>query len=431
MILARNQLPARVGGFGGMMLALIGMLLAAPLFVGGMIALVSPMLRNILPVEARIAADNLTRSPGRTGLVIGTLAAGVTVMVQTAGVAHSNEKPFTTWLNQMLRADLYVFGGSMATGTSSGAPMEASVVTALGQQPGVLKTTAIRFARPEFNGTIVYLIAVDAASFAETMTSRGDGPADLYKYRAVRDDRVVVSENFADRHRIRPGQTITLTGVQGPVTLTVIDTVVDYSWSRGTIFMDRSAFAERFGDRRVDLIHVFAKPGEMDTAKRNAEAYGSTLGLTVVERAAAQELLIGLIDRLSLLAYLQQIVVGIVASLGVVTALLISVLQRKRELGLLLAVGATPGQILRSVLWEAGFMGLLGTTLGLLVGFPLEWYAVRILVYEESGFSFAVLMPWRAVLTITTGAIALATLAGVLPAIKAVRTRVVDAITYE
>ena len=54
-----------------------------------------------------------------------------------------------------------------------------------------------------------------------------------------------------------------------------------------------------------------------------------------------------------LLAYLQQIVVGVVAALGVVTALLISVLQRKRELGLLLAVGATPGQALRSVLAEA------------------------------------------------------------------------------
>ena len=308
--------------------------------------------------------------------------------------------------------------------------MEPRVVTELGQLPGIQKTTALRFARPDYNGTVVYLIAVDAIEFSNVLRTRGFGPPDILKYQGIAGNRVCISENFAARHGVKPGQTITINGANGPVVLEVIDTVIDYSWSKGTIVMDRSAYAEKFGDSRVDLIHVFLD-GEGSSGRASASKYGSTLGLTVVERQEANDLLVGLVSSLYSLAYLQQVVVGLVASLGVVTALLISVLQRKRELGLLLAVGATPGQILRSVLWEAVLMGLFGTVLGVLVGFPLEWFVLRVLVFEETGFTFAALMPWKAFFAIAFGAMATATLAGLFPAWKAVRTNVVDAIVYE
>ena len=105
----------------------------------------------------------------------------------------------------------------------------------------------------------------------------------------------------------------------------------------------------------------------------------------LTDREALRTFLTELINRVYLLAYMQQIVVGVVAALGVVTALLISVLQRKRELGLLLAVGATPAQVLRSVLAEAVLMGAFGTALGVLIGIPLEWYVLKVVLLDESG----------------------------------------------
>jgi putative ABC transport system permease protein len=132
-----------------------------------------------------------------------------------------------------------------------------------------------------------------------------------------------------------------------------------------------------------------------------------------------------------LLAYLQQIVIGIVAALGVVTALLISVLQRKRELGLLLAVGATPGQVLRSVLAEAMLMGMFGTALGLLIGLPMVWYVLKLVLVEESGFILPILIPWKQTAIIAAVSISTATIAGLLPAIRAIQTRIPDALQYE
>jgi putative ABC transport system permease protein len=120
-----------------------------------------------------------------------------------------------------------------------------------------------------------------------------------------------------------------------------------------------------------------------------------------------------------------------VAGLGVVMALLISVLQRRRELGLLRAVGASPLQVLRTVLAEAVLMGIVGALIGLLVGIPMEWYAVRVLLLEEAGFALPLKVPWLEAGVLTAMALAIATLAGLGPAVQAVRLRIADAIAYE
>jgi putative ABC transport system permease protein len=193
--------------------------------------------------------------------------------------------------------------------------------------------------------------------------------------------------------------------------------------------MDRARYAKLFGDELIDTCHVFLRP---NSGGSNAvHHYASEHGLFVADKQTLRQFLSELINRVYLLAYLQQIIVGVVAALGVVTALLISVLQRKRELGLLLALGATPRQVLRSVLAEAVLMGIFGTAIGILIGLPMEWYVVRVILMEESGFVFDVLVPWREALGIAAAAIATAALAGLIPAIHAVRTRIPDAIQWE
>lgn len=434
MIITRHELPPRVGAFGGMMAALVGLLLAAPIIVGVFIRLAHPILRRMLPIEARLAADNLIRSPGRTGIVIGALGAGVAVMIQTAGVGRSNEEPVMTWLNEVIQADTFVFGGNLTEATSSQNPLDQEVGKALSNIEGVSGVAGLRYVRPEYNGTIVFLIAIDAKDFAEqSAPRRTEGLENLEQLRTLPEgNRVVISDNFARKHGVNAGDRIRLAGPRGPVDLEVVSTTQDYSWSRGTIFIDRQVYARLFGDNLIDIYHVFIEPsaGEssaFDRVSRLAAEYG----LMSMDQPTMRKFLGDLIDRVYTLAYLQQIVVGVVASLGVITALLISVLQRKRELGLLLAIGATPAQVIRSVLAEAMLMGFFGTILGLLIGLPLEWYILKVILVEESGFIFDLLFPWRQALAISVGAITMAMLAGLLPAIHAVRTRIPEAVAYE
>jgi putative ABC transport system permease protein len=433
LIALRHDLPHRLGGVGGMMSILVGLLLSAPIFVALFVSVLRPVVRATCPFSLRLAFDNLSRAPGRTGVVIGALGAGVALMFQTAGVGRSNEEPVVAWITQVVQADHFVFSGSMTTANSSNSPMAASVARDIRALPGVDRVMTIRYARPEFNGTIVYLIALDATDYARATRARVPGGLpDLEKFLSLPGtDDVLVSENFAARHRVGVGDTIAIPGPNGPINLRVVGTVRDYSWSRGSIFMDRARYAKLFGDELIDICHVFVKPGGPSAADPSLEKYTADKGLFLTDRDSLRKFLSELISRIYVLAYMQQLLVGVVAALGVVTALLISVLQRKRELGLLLAVGATPGQVLRSVLAEAFLMGVFGTALGILIGLPMEWYVLKVMFVDESGFNLDMLIPWKAALGIALVSVTVATLAGLLPAWRAIQTRIPDALQYE
>src|SRR5262249_9804241 len=163
---------ARLGAVGGMMMVLVGLLLSAPIFVSLLVSFVQPLVRATCPISVRLAFDNLLRAPGRTGVVIGALGAGVALMVHTAGVGRSNEEPVVTWIQQVVQADHFVFSGNMTAANSSNSPMAESVARELRALPGVDRVMTIRYARPEYNGTIVYLIAVDAVDYARATRAR-------------------------------------------------------------------------------------------------------------------------------------------------------------------------------------------------------------------------------------------------------------------
>ena len=137
------------------------------------------------------------------------------------------------------------------------------------------------------------------------------------------------------------------------------------------------------------------------------------------------------VNRIYHLAYAQEFVVGLVALLGVISALFISVLQRRRELGLLRAVGATQGQVLRSVMAEAALMGMVGAVIGFVAGLLLEWYILGVVVFDEAGMIFPMMAPWISAGVVVGASVVLTTLVGLWPAWSATRLRITEAIAYE
>ena len=347
----------------GQSLIVIGLFLAMPIFAATLARVLSALSRRLLGVEARLAADNLIRAPGRTGVVIGALAAGVSLMFQTAGVGKSNEVPVREWLEQVIRADAFIFRGNPVSANSSMTPMEPKIADDLRNLPGVERVVGLRFYRPEFRGTFILMIGIDALDYQRGVRARlPDALPMLDRMADLPDgDFTIVSENFAAKWHVQVGDTITVPGPRGPVDLKVIGIGRDYSWSMGTIFVDRKKYAELFDDQHVDAYHVFFKPeADFNTTYDTVRDYAQREGLLVQTRESVYIYLGGMLDRVFEIAYLQQVIIGVVATLGVVMALLISVLQRRRELGLLRAVGATQPQVLKTVLAEATLMGMLG-----------------------------------------------------------------------
>jgi putative ABC transport system permease protein len=431
--LFRGAMPERWGTFLSVSLVLVGGLLATPLLTAAGTRLLQPLLRPWLGIEGRLAADNLARSPGRTGLVIAALAAGTALLVETAGLTHSSEEAVLAWVDRAFASELVVTANSPIAGSGDSLEMDERVGLAIATFPEVEAVVPLRFRRPIFRDRMVFVTALDAAAYARSAASRADVPGKESYPELATPGTVIVSENFAALYGVKVGEHITLPGKHGPVALRVIGTVLDYSWNRGTLLIDRQYYQQVFDDSLVDAFDVFLKPGANPAGVRRrimAET-GATGNLVVMTREEVRQTIVGMIRRLYGISYAQQVVVMVVAALGVIMALLISVLQRRRELGLLRAVGASRLQVVCSLLAEAALMGLMGAAIGVLLGIPLEWYAVRVILFEETGFVFPVRIPWPDVGAVVCMALGVAILAGVVPALHAMRLCIAEAIAYE
>jgi putative ABC transport system permease protein len=433
---ARRSLPERWGTYGGFVLVLLGTLLTTPLLAALGARLVQPGVRALFGIEGRLAADNLVRFPGRTGLVITVLAAGVALFMQTAGVIRSNRDPIMEWVAEIMDADLVVNSGQAATGTGQSLAMPDSLgPEALAASPDVAAALPVRYRQVDYGETRVFLLALDAEGFAAANRRLGTGTGrDLYPLlRQPGPARALVSENFAALNGVQAGDVVKIRGPRGPIELRVAGSVVDYNFPTGTLIVDRELYREHFDDPYVDEFYLYLRP------RADAEAVRAELSRRWEEKYAVKvftraELLARyerMIRRFADVAYAQEVVVGLVAALGVLFALLISVMQRRRELGVLRAVGATQAQVLRSVLAEAVLMGLIGTGIGLVLGVPVEWYCVHVILFEEAGFLLPVRIPWREAALIGTAAMLTATLAGLWPALRTSRLHIPEAIAYE
>jgi putative ABC transport system permease protein len=427
-VVCKNSLPLHVGTLGGLLLSIVVGFLAMPCLA----AVVTRLLRRLTTpgIGTRLAMDNLVSSPGRTGLVIAALAASVALLVLTGGLIQSNEVAVRSWVDDTIGGDLFITAGGPLSASGKTFPMAEDAERQLRTLLPEAVVAAARFRYLDYTQSgqtdRVLLTALDPAILY--VANRDRQPPfpglELYRQLAAEADTALVSENFASLHKVAVGDTITLPGADGLVSLKVIGTVIDFSCPQGTVYVDRTRNRRAFNAGLVDALAVYLPPGaDVETCRLHVQQAPWAAGqlLCVMTRGELRAHILGMVERLYGLAYTQELLVGIVAVLGVVAALLISILHRRRELGLLRAVGATPGQVMRSVLAEALLMSAIGTGLGLVAGLPLEWYTVRILLYEETGFRFPIMYPWPAFAAVTGVACISAAVSGIGPAMHAIR----------
>jgi putative ABC transport system permease protein len=134
------------------------------------------------------------------------------------------------------------------------------------------------------------------------------------------------------------------------------------------------------------------------------------------------------VNQLLTLFYALLVLAVVIAFIGIVNTLALSVLERLRELGLLRAIGMTRGQLRSMIRWEAVIIALLGTALGLVIGVFFGWTLVRAL-HGQGVTEFS--MPIRTLLLFVLSAAVAAVVAAVLPGRRAARVDILQAIATE
>jgi putative ABC transport system permease protein len=186
----------------------------------------------------------------------------------------------------------------------------------------------------------------------------------------------------------------------------------------------------RINDASTILVRVTQGEDPTQVERRIDQQLGKRYQLVIELNSSLRSRAFGLLDQAFFMFDVLAVIAIIVASLGVVNTLTMSVIERTREIGILRAVGLTRGQVIKMVLAEAGVMGLVGGVLGIVFGILLT----RIFLYgmtAMSGYKLAFVMPLQSIITALVIALIISQLAALLPALRAARIHILEAVQFE
>ena len=213
----------------------------------------------------------------------------------------------------------------------------------------------------------------------------------------------------------------------------IVGLVVDWSDQQGSILMDRAMYLRLYEDDSVNIFRVYVKPGvpAPDVRQRIIERFAGTQRLFVLTNEEVRTWIGGLTEQWLGLAYAQIAIAVLVAILGIVNTLTVSIIDRRRELGVLQAVGGLRNQIRHTIWMEALAIGTVGLALGFAVGSVMLYYMLEMTKRDITGAVLPYQFPVGIALTLVPLILASAFLAALWPAESAVRGSLVEALEYE
>jgi putative ABC transport system permease protein len=418
-------------GFAALFLVLIGCALVTPAAAIGLLRILGPLAGRCFGLLGRMAARGIVSSLSRTAVAIAALMIAVSTAVGVGIMIASFREAVVQWLEGTLRADIYVSPPSLV-GSRPDATLDPEVIRRLSHAPGVVSASTSRGAVvPSPRGPVqVAALGLESGRVPGFRLSQGQ-PETVWP--AFERGDVIVSEPFAYRHRARVGGVVRLRTDQGERDFRVAGIFYDYGSSTGVVIMHRTIYDRWWTDRAVSSLGLYAAPGTDRTSLVETLRRASAGGPDVVIRSNRdlRDASLEIFDRTFAITAVLRILTGVVAFIGVLSALMALQLERMREIGVLRALGLTPRQVWGMVTAETGLMGLIAGLLAMPVGILLA----AVLVYAINRRSFGWTMPVDVQPAMLLQGLALAVgaalLAGLYPARRMARAQAAEALRDE
>ncbi|MCU1384006.1 MAG: hypothetical protein JWL71_2703 [Acidobacteria bacterium] len=418
--------------YAGYACAIAAALLSGPVLSLGLAKAMRPALRWLRPIEGALAADSLIQAPRRTSATVAALMLSVALIFGFAGMARASYRSIVDWLDSSLNADLFVMPSQRLDLRTTRFP--AAMAEEIGAVPGVGRVQMFRNGRITFQGVPIMLVAIQMESVAETNRRApiAGNAAEMYR-QAAAGEGLIVSDSLAQLHRLSLGQTIEVPAPHGVIRLPIVGIVLDYTDQQGAILIDRRLFVRYWRDESVSDFRVFVAPGATiaQVHQRIVERFANRRRVFVLTNEESRRYVLKLTAQWFSLMNVQIAIAVLVAILGILNSLTVSITDRRRELGVLRAVGAFRTQIRRTIWIEALAVAALGLVLGCAFGAVNLYYMLQIVQRDVAGLRLAYEFPAGTALMLVPTLLAAAFAAAIWPAEAAVRGPLVEALEYE
>jgi putative ABC transport system permease protein len=427
--------PTRVGmtsQFAFAALLLLGLTLLMPVLVHWAARLLRPLLDRFGGSEGALAVDAMIQSPRRSAATVGALMISLMFVFSTGAYIQSYRHMIDRWTNRVLNADLFVATSALLRSTSY--HFSEDLGRRIAAVPGVRRVENVRFTLIPYRGDSAALIAIEMDGFLARAAGAVSGGEDA-SMRALlpRGEGLLVSKNFAARWGVRVGARLQINSPNGMLDLPVLGVLEDYRSEKGSIFLDRALYQRYWHDDAVDFVDITLQPGQNPVAmkQRIEQLTAGTEHALVYTNAEFRGWISGLVDQFFLLNYMQLVVAVIVAIVGIANTLLISATERRREFGVLRALGGLRSQIRKLVLLEAATIAIVGVVIGAVAALFNIQFMSHTVSTILAGYDVPYSFPWNLILASLPVVTAVSLLAAWLPARRAMQVQVIEAIGYE
>ncbi|MEU9468241.1 FtsX-like permease family protein [Streptomyces avermitilis] len=401
----------------GAVLLIIGVFILTPLLSRPLIAAAAPVLR-VFGVSGKLARQNSVRNPRRTAATASALMIGLTLITGMTVMAGSLQTSIDKMASSAIKADYVV---SMANGNS----LSTDVDKKLSTTKGVTATSPLRNAPSRIDGETEYLTGVNGRSINDlTDLTVQDG---AFK---VGGTRVVVDDETAASHHWTAGSRFTASFEDGKKQrLTVTGVYQSTEMMRG-IMLDNATLTPHLTDPSDMQVMVKTSAGASGPVKDRLEkALGYNPAIKVQDKKDISNDIAQMFTLMLNMLYGLLAMAVIVAVLGVINTLAMSVFERSQEIGMLRAIGLDRKGIKRMVRLESLVISLFGGVLGIGLGVFFGWAAGELLGTKMA--TYELVLPWGRMALFLLLAAAVGVLAALWPARRAARLNMLTAIKSE
>ncbi|MEX0828951.1 MAG: FtsX-like permease family protein [Nitrospirales bacterium] len=384
-----------------------------------------------------LAAEQMGRNPRRTSVTMAAIVVGLAILVGVGIMIQSFRQTVELWIEQTLMADIIIaptswLGEQDSLDQNQGLPRR--LAKHILDIPGIEAVDSYVETSVEADGKTVALVSRDVRLHSERsqyLFLQGESSEVL---RHVVDDRgVIISEVLAKRLGVSVGNLLPLTTPRGTEQFPVKGVFYDYATDGGKVVMDQGLFAEKWEERDVTVFAVYLKEGQSLSAVRREieDTLKNETPIATISNGELKEEILDIFDRTFRVTYVLELIALSVAVLGIMNTLLTSILERRRELATLRAIGASGGQIQGLIVWESCYLAGLGAVVGIVVGMALSVVLIKVINKQSFGWTIQFALAWETIGMAVLVALAAALIGAWVPARWASRQTIAENLRYE
>ncbi len=410
----------------GIVLTLIGFVVIGPLLAGFVVRVISAVLLRAFGPVGRLAERNALRNPRRTGATGAALMIGLALVACLSVVGSSMVASATSELDKTVGADFIVQGNQRIVPQAEKAMQDTPGLEHVTRYKVLDATLTSPDGKTDDDG----VTAADPtyAEDVRRVTTAGELSA------AYGTDAMSVGSDYAEKHGVQVGDTISVAFKGGETAKLKVAAITsdDVAIDQGARYISIETMRKYLPAENVPpnmIMFAKAEEGQADQAyaalKKSLDAYPQ---YQVADQTDYKQELKDQVGQLLNMVYGLLALAIIVAVLGVVNTLALSVVERTREIGLMRAIGLSRRQLRRMIRMESVVIALFGALLGL--GLGMGWGATAQKLLALEGLN-VLDIPWPTIIGVFIGSAFVGLFAALVPAFRAGRLNVLNAIATE